>query len=55
MILSGFLSRQKQDNSNQHEIVPVSFNMQNIYYNLHIIMYMKEKKGKYLAHLKYMV
>ena len=38
MILSDFLSRQKHDNSNPHEIIPISFNMQSIgqtrYYNL---------------------
>ena len=27
MVLSGFLSRQKHDNSNLHEIIPISFNM----------------------------
>ena len=27
MILSDFLSRQKNDNSNPHEIIPMSFNM----------------------------
>ena len=30
MILSDFLSRQKHDDSNPHEIIPISFNMQNI-------------------------
>ena len=30
MILSNFLSRQKHDDSNPHEIIPISFNMQNI-------------------------
>ena len=43
MVLSYFLSRQKLDDSNPHEIIPISFNMQNIlqanYYNL----------GKYLV------
>ena len=38
MILSNFLSRQKHDNSNPHEIIPISFNMHNIlherYYNI---------------------
>ena len=38
MILSVFLSSQKHDKSNQHEIIPISFNMQSIlqirYYNL---------------------
>ena len=30
MILSDLLSRQKHDNTNPHEIIPISFNMQNI-------------------------
>ena len=30
MILSDFLSRQKHDDSNPHEIIPISFNMQNV-------------------------
>ena len=38
MILSDFLSRQKQDNRNPHEIIPISFNMQTVlksrYYNI---------------------
>ena len=38
MILSDFLSRQKQNDSNQHEIIPILFNMQNAlqsrYYNI---------------------
>ena len=38
MILSDFLSRQKHDNSNPHEIITISFNMHNIlhekYYNI---------------------
>ena len=38
MILSDLLSRQKHDDSNPHEIMPISFNMQSIlqtrYYNL---------------------
>ena len=38
MILSDFLSRQKHDNSNPHDIIPISFSMYNIlykrYYNL---------------------
>ena len=47
MILSAFLSRQKHDHGNPHEIIPISFNMQNIlqsrYYNIG-----EEKEGKYL-------
>ena len=38
MILSNFLSRPKRDDSNPHDIIPISFNMHNIlherYYNL---------------------
>ena len=38
MILSDFLSRQRTDNSNQYEIIPISFDMQAIlkdrYYNV---------------------
>ena len=30
MVLSDFLSRQKNDNSNPHEIIPISFNMYKI-------------------------
>ena len=38
MVLSGFLSRQNIDNSNPHEIIPISFNMCQVlhekYYNI---------------------
>ena len=38
MILSDFLSRQKHDDSNPHEMIPISFNMQGLlhakYYNI---------------------
>ena len=38
MVLSDFLSRQNKDNSNPHEIIPISFNMHKVlhknYYNL---------------------
>ena len=30
MILSNFLSRQKHDDNNPYEIIPISFNLQNI-------------------------
>ena len=47
MILSDFLSRQRTDGSNQHEIIPTSFDMQAIlrdrYYNVG-----HEKESKYL-------
>ena len=32
MVLSDFLSRQKHDNSDPHEIIPISFNMYNALY-----------------------
>ena len=41
MILSDFLSslsRQKHDHSNAHEIIPVSFNMQNILHSFTRLM-----------------
>ena len=48
MILSDFVSRQRHDNSNPHEIIPISFNKQSIlhskYYNIG-----KEKVRKYLV------
>ena len=38
MVLSDFLSRQSNDNSNPHEIMPISFNMHKLlhenYYNM---------------------
>ena len=48
MILRDFLPRQKHDDSNPHEIISISFNMQNIlqsrYYNIG-----KGKEGQYLV------
>ena len=48
MILSDFLSKQKHDDSNPHEIIPVSFNRQSLldarYYNIY-----EESSGKYLV------
>ena len=48
MIPSDFLSMQKQDDSNPHEIIPIWFNMQNIfqskYYNIG-----ERERGKYLV------
>ena len=41
MIFCDFLPRQKHDESDPHEIIPVSFNMQEVlhtrYYNIHEI------------------
>ena len=54
MILSGFLSRQKQDNSNPHEIIPILFNMQNILptrcYSIR-----EREQGKYLVQTRLQV
>ena len=48
VILSGFLSRQKHDDSDAHEIIPISFNVQNMlqtrYYNIG-----EREQGKYLV------
>ena len=48
MILSDFLSRQKHDGINPHEIISISFNMQGLlqarYYNIG-----EENSGKYLV------
>ena len=51
MILSDFLSRQKYDDSNLHEIIPISFNMQSIlhdrYSNIAILgKYMVQTQGQ---------
>ena len=47
MILNDFLSRQRMNNSNPHEIIPISFDMQSIlrdrYYNVE-----QEKESRYL-------
>ena len=46
MILSDFLSRQRHDNSNPHEIIPISFNMHNI---LHEKSYNIGRSERYLV------
>ena len=46
MILSDFLSRQMHDNSNPHEIIPISFNIYNILYETD---YRIEMKDQYLV------
>ena len=42
MILSDILSRQKHDDSDPHDIIPILFNMQNM---LHSRYYNKNEKG----------
>ena len=46
MILSDFLSRQTHDNSNPHDIIPISFSMHN---KLHKRYYKIEMKERYLV------
>ena len=46
MILSDFLSRQEIDKSDQHEIIPISFDMKAI---LNEKYYKIEEEGKYLV------
>ena len=43
MILSDFVSRQKHDDCNLHEIIPISFNMQNILQTKHYNIGRKEQ------------
>ena len=47
MVLSDFLSRQNKDDSNPHEVIPISFNMHNV---LHEKYYNTGKTEKYLVH-----
>ena len=47
MILSDFLSRQKHNNSNPHEIIPIPFNMTSILHNRY---YNVGNLEKYLVH-----
>ena len=46
MILSDFLLRQTHDDSNPHDIIPISFNMHNTLYNNY---YKIETKERYLV------
>ena len=48
MILSYFLCRQKHDDSNPHEIIPILFNMQSILQTRHYNLG-KGNQGKYLV------
>ena len=48
MILSDFLPRQTHDDSNPHDIIPISFNMYNI---LHEKYYRIETNGRYLVQM----
>ena len=46
MILSDFLSRQKHDDSDPHDIISISFNMYNV---LHKTYYNIERMDRYLV------
>ena len=49
MILSDYLSRQTNNTSNLHEIVPISFNMYNAYMRL---IFRIEPTDKYLVQMQ---
>ena len=49
MILSDFLSRQKHDDSDPHEIIPISFNMYNTLYEIY---YKIEPQDQYLVQMQ---
>ena len=49
IILSDFLARQKIDDSNPHEVIPISFNMQNILYHRYYSICERKEEGKYLV------
>ena len=50
MILSDFLSRQKTDGSNPHDIIPISFNMRNILHaSYYTIESVRRTEDKYLV------
>ena len=42
MVLSYFLSRQTHNDSNPHEIIPISFNMYNALYETYYIIEKKD-------------
>ena len=50
MVLSDFLSRQNNDNSNPHEIIPISFNMHKVlhenYYNMEYYLVKTRSQAK---------
>ena len=50
MVLSDFLSRQSNDDSNQQKIIPISFNMHNL---LHEEYYNIGKTGIYLVQMRF--
>ena len=51
MVLSDFLSRQNNDDSNSHEIIPISFNMHKVlhenYYNIDHYLVQTRSQARY--------
>ena len=45
MILSDFLSQQKHDNSNLHEIIPISFNIRNMLHEKYLVQMQSQTKS----------
>ena len=49
MILSDFLSRQRNDKCNPHEIIPISFNTRNILHERYYNIWKARTEDKYLV------
>ena len=49
IILSDFLSRQRNDDSNPNEIIPISFNMRNILHDRYYNIRKMRTEGRYLV------
>ena len=49
MILSDFLSRQKNDDNNPHDLIPISFNMRNILHDKYNNIWRVRTEDKYLV------
>ena len=47
MILGDFLSKQKNDDSNPHEFIPISFNMRHVLHDRYYNMGKERQKDKY--------
>ena len=48
MILSDLLCRQRNNDSNLHEVIPISFNMRNILHDRYYNVWKARMKDKYL-------
>ena len=49
IILSDFLSRQKNDNSSHHEVIPISFNMRDVLHGRYNNTWKARTEDKYLV------